>query len=54
MTKGWKAYSEKERRKMRRVNHIAKDLRTPKYRMRRIEDNTKKDKYPFNYDDSED
>lgn len=35
MTKrGLSSYGEKERRKMRRHNHIAKDLRTPKYAMR--------------------
>jgi hypothetical protein len=37
-TKGINNYDEKERRKVRRRNHIAKDLRNPKYRMRVLEE----------------
>jgi hypothetical protein len=37
-TKGINNYDEKERRKVRRRNHIAKDLRNPKYRMRILEE----------------
>lgn len=34
---GMDRFSEKERRKMRRHNHIARDLRTAKFRQRRVE-----------------
>ncbi len=34
MTKGMNSYDAKQRRKMRRRNHIAKDLGTTKYRPR--------------------
>lgn len=36
---GMSGYEDKERRKIRRENHIARDLRTPKYRSRRVEMN---------------
>lgn len=44
MVKGLNAFEEKRRREQRRRNHIAKDLRTPKYQQRRVETN-KQDKY---------
>lgn len=34
MTKGMNSYDSKQRRKIRRRNHVAKDLQTPKYRQR--------------------
>lgn len=34
---GLNKYSDKEKRKMRLQNHIARDLRTPKYRQRKVE-----------------
>jgi hypothetical protein len=34
MTKGWRAYPKKERRAVRRVNHVAKDLADRKYHQR--------------------
>lgn len=37
MKHGMNAYTEKEKRAMRRRNHIAKDLGSPKYRPRVIE-----------------
>ncbi len=40
--KGMNRFEDKERRKQRRHNHIARDLRTPKYRQRVVKD-TKKD-----------
>jgi hypothetical protein len=46
---GLDRYTEKERRKQRRHNHIARDLMTPKYRQRRI-NNKKRDTI---YDDEE-
>lgn len=45
-------YDVKKKRAMRRKNHIARDLRTEKYRQRRVESGLhKKDKYPLNWDD---
>lgn len=59
---GLKKFGDKERRKQRRSNHIAKDLMTPKYRQRvldrkRIEDEDGnyyfQDRYvEDNYDDN--
>lgn len=37
MTKGIRAYFKKQKRSVRRQNHIARDLRTPKFKMRRVE-----------------
>lgn len=34
---GLNKYSDKEKREMRRRNHIARDLRTPKFKPRVIE-----------------
>ena len=34
MVKGMRSYDPKQRRRIRRQNHIHKDLRTPKYRQR--------------------
>lgn len=45
-------FDSKQRRKMRRMNHIAKDLRTDKYKMRVVED--KRDKYKFRIEDEDD
>lgn len=44
--KGMNRFEDKERRKQRRHNHIAHDLRTPKYRQRVVKDKRKKD-LPF-------
>lgn len=44
MGKGMNSYDDKRKRAMRRKNHIARDLRTEKYRQRKIE--LKKDKKP--------
>jgi len=38
---GMNSYSPKSRRAQRRRSHIAKDLRTPKYGQRRVEDKKK-------------
>lgn len=61
MTKrhGLNKYEDKERRKMRRQhNHIARDLRSPKFRQQRVESQkNKKDKHNWKkeiYDDNED
>lgn len=43
---------EKERRKARRFNHVAKDLRTNKYRLRIVPDKRKKHKEEW-YEDQE-
>ncbi len=48
MSKGLNSFDEKKRREQRRFNHIAKDLRTPKYRQRRIDNKKTKD-----YDEEE-
>ena len=57
MVKGMRSYSSKERRKVRRANHAARDLRTPKYRQRIVEPKIHKDpKYKhkdFEYDSDE-
>ena len=37
MTKGMNSYEHKERRRIRRKNHIARDLADNKYRQRRRE-----------------
>lgn len=37
MGRGIDRYNDKERRKARRSNHIARDLRTPKYNQRVVE-----------------
>lgn len=55
MVKGIRSYSNKERRKVRRANHLALDLRTPKYGQRVVEPKVyKKPKYKANYDDTDD
>lgn len=48
MTRGLNGLDEKKRREQRRHNHIAKDLRSPKYKMRTVEEK-RKDKYKFEY-----
>lgn len=42
---GLNKYSDKEKRKMRMHNHIARDLRTPKYKQRRVGRKTRPDDY---------
>lgn len=59
MVKGMRSYSSKERRKVRRANHAARDLRgTPKYKQRIVEPKIHKDpKYKhkdFEIDDYDD
>lgn len=44
--KGMNRFEYKERRKQRRHNHIARDLRTPKYAQQVVKDKRKKDE-PF-------
>lgn len=39
---GMSAFDRKEKRKQRRRNHIAKDLATPKYKQRRVENKKRK------------
>lgn len=34
---GLNKFNDKRKREMRRLNHIARDLRTPKYKQRRVE-----------------
>jgi hypothetical protein len=36
-----RSFTGKQRREQRRRNHIAKDLRTPKYKQRRVESKKK-------------
>jgi superfamily I DNA and/or RNA helicase len=51
---GLNKYSDKERRKMRIQNRIARDLRTPKYRQRKVELKTKKtDRWSYIDEDEE-
>jgi len=50
MRHGMNAYSEKEKRAMRRRNHVARDLGKPKYRQRIVE--SKKDVW-FDWEDEE-
>lgn len=48
MVKGLNSYENKDRRRIRRVNHAAKDLRSPLFRMRRVESKKDKgEKYPI-------
>jgi hypothetical protein len=44
MTKGMRSYAKKQRRKIRRENHFAKDLRSPIFRNRRIENKNHRDR----------
>jgi hypothetical protein len=39
---GMRAFTGKQRREQRRRNHIAKDLATPKYKQRRVENKKRK------------
>jgi hypothetical protein len=39
---GMRSFSPKQRREQRRRNHIAKDLNTPKYRQRKVENKKRK------------
>jgi len=51
MTKhGMGFYSPKDRRRIRRQNHIARDLRTPKYHQRVIDKKEEEVKY-WDYED---
>lgn len=45
-----KSFEPKRRREVRRLNHIAKDLHSPKYRQR-IKESNKKDKWIEDDDD---
>jgi len=38
VTKGMRSYSRKQRRNVRRQNHIARDLRSPLFQMRVIDE----------------
>ena len=52
MGRGMNSFGDKQKRAMRRRNHIARDLRTEKYRQRRVELNDRrKDKYPISWDE---
>jgi len=54
---GMNSYDQKQKRAMRRRNHVARDLRSDKYRQRRVESEMhKKPKYPIKpfFDDFED
>lgn len=46
MGKGMRSYGRKQRREMRRRNHVAKDLHSPKYRQRKKEGKRKSE---FNF-----
>lgn len=46
------SFSDKQKRAMRRKNHIARDLRDRKYHQRRIE-RREKDKYPLQWEDGD-
>jgi hypothetical protein len=50
MTKGIKSYNHKERRKVRRQNHLARDLRSPLSKQRRRNGLRQEDE-KFNYKD---
>lgn len=39
---GMQSFSHKQKREQRRRNHIAKDLATPKYKQRRVENKKRK------------
>lgn len=39
---GMRSYEYKQKREQRRRNHIAKDLNTPKYKQRRVENKKRK------------
>ena len=48
---GMNKYDYKQKRAMRRRNHIARDLADKKFRQRRVElERHKKDKYPIAWD----
>jgi hypothetical protein len=49
---GLNKYSDKQKREQRRRNHIARDLRTPKYRQKRI-DKKKSDPLDMDYEELE-
>ena len=49
---GLNRYTDKEKRKMRRHNHIARDLRTPKFRQRVVQ-RKKTEKWCWNDVDEE-
>lgn len=56
MTKGVRSYPHKQRRSVRRQNHIARDLRSPIFRMRVIDkrnsqDNWRKELSQEDYED---
>ena len=47
--KGMNRFPDKERREQRRHNHIARDLRTPKYRQRVVKDKRRTNPDPFGW-----
>lgn len=49
--RGLNAYDEKIKRQMRRLNHIARDLRSTKYRQRVVEPKVAKWDESEEYDD---
>ena len=55
MGHGMNSYEYKQKRAMRRRNHIARDLKSDKYRQRRVESEVhKKDKYPISWENEDD
>ena len=50
MGRGMNSFGEKQKRAMRRRNHIARDLADRKYHQRRKE-TKKREKYPLQWDD---
>lgn len=52
MTKGIRSYANKQRRKIRRENHFARDLKSPIFRQRKIDRNKDyNEKYSFNFNE---
>lgn len=53
MTRGMNNFELKDRRRQRRRNHIAKDLKTEKYRQRIVPDSYKDKKRLMEYEEDE-
>lgn len=52
MGHGMNSYDHKQKRAIRRRNHVARDLKSDKYRQRRVESEVhKKEKYPLTWED---
>lgn len=49
---GMNRYGDKQKRAMRRRNHIARDLKTKKYRQR-VRESRHKDKYPISWENED-